>query len=433
MDCRQAGRCICGDVAKLHAALMCALKPVFSTPKKDPASNRHLLASSRLILQVQSSEGQEFWLHVGSANLKTWVLKVLPLELDFNDFWGSLAMELGGIPLRVSDDDMWCPASTLSSICAEWDLRPAYTFKLWTISGSARRLQSLDPSHVIAMEFQHEVLFWPGVAMVVAAVPRDPAVENDAAPPLPGGPAAAEEGVLPDAEVEDACEDEPAWLAELDMMVAALAVAEPAGHAAPGGAPSSPARVHDTPLEHLSDGNGADAAAGGHGVEEEVMAPMDVLAEDPPAALPAGPPNPPEPEDVADGGLAGGRGVPWAKWEIDGFGILVLNEHKGLSLAAHCAGCRVRVNRTLMRSGQRNPAQGRPLGFLVAWLWARGFPCDSGGHRALRDNAAATAVSYEQRARARQWIQDRSAYFQRILDLERPRDADEGDEPVGMP
>eukprot|EP00974_Lingulodinium_polyedra_P026371 2544007-Lingulodinium_polyedra.AAC.1 len=87
MECRRAGQCICGDAAKLHAALICALKPVFSVPKKDPTSNRHLLSSSRLILQVESSDGQESWLHVGSANLKTWAMKVLPLELCFDEYW----------------------------------------------------------------------------------------------------------------------------------------------------------------------------------------------------------------------------------------------------------------------------------------------------------------------------------------------------------
>jgi hypothetical protein len=73
---------------------------------------------------------------------------------------------------------------------------------------------------------------------------------------------------------------------------------------------------------------------------------------------------------------------PWIKGEIPSLGKIVLNESRGgLSMGAHCLGCKARVNRTLR--GER-PGKGRPMGFLLAWLLAGGEDCsDPVGHFAL--------------------------------------------------
>ena len=105
---------------------------------------------------------------------------------------------------------------------------------------------------------------------------------------------------------------------------------------------------------------------------------------------------------------------PWPNWQIGEFGALVLDASKG-SLGAHCSrhgGSTCRANKVIKR---------KPLGFLVAWLMAgHSDPhCNTCGLHADKKDRIRSDVSYADRVRARNWLLERRAAFEDLLDLEK--------------
>ena len=137
---------------------------------------------------------------------------------------------------------------------------------------------------------------------------------------------------------------------------------------------------------------------------------------------------------VDNASLQGQSGAPWSRFEVPGLGYLVLDEGQGRrrrSLNAHCQHGHglCRLNRSLLPG--RNPAQGRPVGLLLAWLRA---PCDSHRfldreqHLALSRCANDPAVSFEARTAAREWAAT-VPELQAAMALERAPREGEGVEP----
>ena len=117
---------------------------------------------------------------------------------------------------------------------------------------------------------------------------------------------------------------------------------------------------------------------------------------------------------------------------MPGYGELVYNE-RDLSLGAHC-GCAnhvlCRLNRTVVAGGASRPAQGRPIGQLVAWLRAGAAYETRGDHFAARRQEA--AVSFPQRLAARRWLEGLPGMAD-LFALERPqRPGEHHAEPDGL-
>lgn len=87
----------------------------------------------------------------------------------------------------------------------------------------------------------------------------------------------------------------------------------------------------------------------------------------------------------------------------------------------HGTACRRQRQATSGRHGA-----GRPIGHLVAWLR------QAREHRDQSDHVAAYAPSKEERMSARTWFVS-LAGSQEFLDLERPKQGGEGDEPAYVP
>ncbi|CAK0838618.1 unnamed protein product [Prorocentrum cordatum] len=178
--------------------------------------------------------------------------------------------------------------------------------------------------------------------------------------------------------------------------------------------------------------------SGGSGTDEGGK--TDGLQEDDPMEVPP-PPQPPQPLDAAgqpggrrgqkrraaaaeppglDGAMPrihqgwgarkkGGDQEQYSRYDVPGCGYLYY-AHGRKKMAAHCvnAACPhglCRTGRSCAGSAQK--FSGRPVGFLLAWLFA-GHGYDQAGHQALarreqRDNAD---ISYAERNSCRQWAKD---------------------------
>lgn len=154
---------------------------------------------------------------------------------------------------------------------------------------------------------------------------------------------------------------------------------------------------------------------------------------------------PPLPGDGEGGGKGKGRGKgkraqgpAWSSWNIlDADGVHLGCIKWGESDQILCAHCEVkapgqefkqhglcRVNRTV-KAHATKPWQGRPLGFLVAWLRkARLDTCDD--RASHKDHLS--LLSLQERQVARTWLIN-SANFNALLDFERPRFPGEAEEP----
>ena len=165
-----------------------------------------------------------------------------------------------------------------------------------------------------------------------------------------------------------------------------------------------------------------------------------------PAAFPV-PPVPPPPEPPAEhqeDRPQRRRGDLLHRFEIRRgerlLGTLVFNKNSG-SLDAHCElhGPRCRVNRTLNESATR-PAQGRPLGFLLAWLFATEagdvFACQREHFQSrLGKLPWSHLYTFEVRAAARDWLEadpEWALWLDRSGCKERPMRGDEEREPHGL-
>lgn len=83
-----------------------------------------------------------------------------------------------------------------------------------------------------------------------------------------------------------------------------------------------------------------------------------------------------------------------------------------------------------MKPNDQRPAQGRPLGFLMAWLRAGPECLHDGSHQVLarRESVHDPRISYEQRVDARVWL-EAQPNCQWLFELERPMRPEEGAEP----
>jgi hypothetical protein len=147
------------------------------------------------------------------------------------------------------------------------------------------------------------------------------------------------------------------------------------------------------------------------------------------------------------GRLPGAEGdvehIPWKRLPLPGFGSIVYDDGtktgRNPSFGAHCP-CRAhgnlcRLNRTTHPGGEGKP-QGRPLGLLVAWLWAHGRHDTKKQHMDLvnarpRPAEAAEQLSFAQRSRARAWL-EQQPHAHDLLGKERDPWPGEGPEPNGI-
>ena len=128
-----------------------------------------------------------------------------------------------------------------------------------------------------------------------------------------------------------------------------------------------------------------------------------------------------------------------SRWDLPPHGSLVYNV-AARSLDAHC-NCEAhkqnrrnpcRLNRTIDADSRRGQsARGRPLGFLLAWLWHSDACGDSPSHKNAAKPKECTdadreALSLTRRQAARQWAKDNlpSAVFEkeRIQYLSEPEE-----------
>lgn len=152
-----------------------------------------------------------------------------------------------------------------------------------------------------------------------------------------------------------------------------------------------------------------------------------------PAARAAGHAHEPEPRRRRVGERVG-----WTKREIykDGrlVGELAFN-HVGTNLNAHCHhpahAVRGNCHTDRLVTGGRRPGQGRPLGFLVAWLLEQGAHEDKESHQQMK-SVLGSAAGFVQRQQARQWLREQGT-FDDLFALERPRRDAEGSEPEVCP
>lgn len=168
-----------------------------------------------------------------------------------------------------------------------------------------------------------------------------------------------------------------------------------------------------------------------------VLAPP-AIADVAPGRVPDPTPPPPPPPPVARPADRRRRGredveAGWERWVLpDGRGELVYNPIDN-SLAAHCHDARhwrCRLNRTCNRLRMR-PAQGRPIGQLVAWLF------DAARHESREAHFNArreeVVIDWSTRSRARAWFRENCPDSAAAFAKERPMGDDSRDEPIGVP
>jgi hypothetical protein len=131
------------------------------------------------------------------------------------------------------------------------------------------------------------------------------------------------------------------------------------------------------------------------------------------------------------GGHGGGRGGgdPWLRFDLPGIGYLVYDE-KSESIGAHCSRHKTcRLNRSI-RANARRPAQGRPLGQLIAWLQASVHFESQANHKSTAREEG--YVSWVQRNAAREWAMGLPGFVDTMACLERHQRPDERVEPINL-
>jgi hypothetical protein len=116
------------------------------------------------------------------------------------------------------------------------------------------------------------------------------------------------------------------------------------------------------------------------------------------------------------------------KVDIRGDGLCELRFDTKLNiLAAHCHhpdhGPKCRVHRTLNKSDVRSRgAQGRPAGFLLAWMKCAGdYPTQGAHHEISKRGMLVHSLSFEARREAREWATSRYPDFAAFLDTHEAR------------
>lgn len=236
------------------------------------------------------------------------------------------------------------------------------------------------------------------------------------------------------ADVSDG-EGQAGWLDGEAAQVAGVGVGDAADveAAAPGVADAAREADVGGALAAAPEEQAAAAEAGG----VAVLAPP-AIADVAPGRVPDPTPPPPPPPPVARPADRRRRGredveAGWERWVLpDGRGELVYNPIDN-SLAAHCHDARhwrCRLNRTCNRLRMR-PAQGRPIGQLVAWLF------DAARHESREAHFNArreeVVIDWSTRSRARAWFRENCPDSAAAFAKERPMGDDSRDEPIGVP
>lgn len=230
-------------------------------------------------------------------------------------------------------------------------------------------------------------------------------------------------------------------------------------------APPQPIAVGDDAESGAGGGAGAGAAAGGGPAQSGGEGPAAAAvpkaaalqrarerqqsAEDAAAAeampeLRAAVPAPPAPAGQRGAGAgvpADGVRRPHPTWHVDvrGDGLCYIKHDERLQiLSAHCRhpnhGALCRVNRTL-RTRPRNDAQGKPVGFLLAWMACADDYADQASHHAIAAQARVAgveALSFENRSSWREWARVHSPGLTELAARVEAGGAGTGEEPEGL-
>lgn len=315
-----------------------------------------------------------------------------------------------------------------TSLFARHDFRKRCTVQWFCIETSAaRRVDSFRPADVEVKSIGAPAVFWPRLGRQRA---REPKIPPPPAPLEDGGPDIGDRDPL-------AAEDVAPWVIEAEAiadMAEEFDVAEnPSdGHAPELGCPSEASEASEASFADSADTPCMSESSAGQSVRDG----------SPTVSRPAPPPNMSEARPEAPPGDAPAQIAPPSRrpprfegrnmiWEVPG-GRIVFNVTAG-SLDAHCgnpshANARnpCRLNRTVSR-GSRNPAQGRPIGMLLAWLSVSdSFPSRAAHHAARSDGSVLSLVL---RRELRIW-----AMSERLgaLEHEGARRPGEDEEPEGL-
>lgn len=457
--CNIAGMCL--HDLPLLAGFECAFVVKLAELFRPKTLERHLLVHGCIVFALHT-EISEHWYHCSYSNLAagSWRFSLLPLTVvDDADKQHSVAP---GIALSVGSDASWAMTwHAFSSIV----LDVACSLEVFRIYGTKVAELSFQPGTLQVRRMTPKAVFWHGeVAVRPALPPGDRPRRGRRA-------AAAHEGAL----LMDALADVRAVAVDegdqdggghefADMfadMVEAEGFEEFDSEPEADDPPAYPAADVEPPPFDEEPEEPLIADVEPPPFDEEAAEPLiaDVepppFNEEPPAVVDHGVPDgdgpgpvivhavPPPP--AAGPGWHARGGPAWPRYDIEGFGHLVHDQGVGgrnESVAAHCArhGALCRVNRALVRrkgpageAGGRCEAQGRPVGFLIAWLKAADLPefSTKAQHRELASSIFADhdAISFDRRVEART-LAEGFAHLQPLLDRERPRHPAEGPEPI---
>ena len=148
------------------------------------------------------------------------------------------------------------------------------------------------------------------------------------------------------------------------------------------------------------------------------------------------------PADVSRRGRGwghGGRGVPHRVWDADirADGLAKMKyEESTFQITAHCNlpshGRLCRLRRSVLPG--KNLAQGRPGGFLLAWLKCAGEYPSQAAHQAMGQKAVVRIqpnLSFDTRALCRAWSESQAAMKAALEELEMKKAEAENEEPEG--
>ena len=107
------------------------------------------------------------------------------------------------------------------------------------------------------------------------------------------------------------------------------------------------------------------------------------------------------------------------------------------SLSAHCphdehdGSNKCRCKRSVLRSQRGNRSAGRPIGFLLAWLFAAKHFHSQKKHHSLSCRVAQNSkkMTWEKRKEAREWAKNQDSFKTLFDGIERDQDSDADSEP----
>lgn len=400
--CWRAGLCICQGRGLLLKRMLSRFRAFLTQSFSQERFDKSLLADGFIVFSMAPTEGESYdvvcgpaqWYHIAMQYFRPWQSTLLALELV--DPTGGIAE---AVTLRVSPqvedsslDEHW-PFATLWSVLAGCDLRRAWSVTLHQIVAAPRHLdRPFRPGVVQVQRLEVErACLWRGATAERPARRRQPQEQR---PPRPrrraaggdGGGEGAEQGRLVDggpssgedsgsdstsnespADGSDSCDDDAAGgeLAEMlqgvlaeELAEDAVAAAEAEGPRDASGGSGSEYAEEDYQSVASSDLASVSSSLGSVGSRPPSSDSEDAIPPPPPAhAVPR--------ERVQRHGLA-----LFGNGHLLQEGAIRYNSgnHELYAMCTVEAHGRCILTRTC-RSGRR-VWQGRPLGFLAAWIAA---------------------------------------------------------------